>query len=479
MIRKARELSALLDEVGDINWSHPAWWAVVGGTLLLERVGRTLPDDELYAEYLAANGGPDADTFMAREATGAAGPAERIARAVARARAALSALARLEGQLPGQRLGCALRWERGWLRRQELPAAPSVAVVAEDRVLLLDVTDAEEAARALARALAGETTPGCLLVDRRSNAPTPTAVAVALGDFPLARVRHLHRLAWTRGGGPWLGVGDAPPHAAVSTCHLAVDGYGHALLADAILGAPLGPPPASLPLPGADLSRPPADPAALPVSFAGAVVPGNPRFSAIAWAFGRALRRLHPPRDGARFGPAFQFALAPGERDDPERRARRLLHGLLSVRTGESFDAFRTRVPAIVAREAAAGGVLTRVLRAVTGVPLPDAVRRRLLATRHGTRPRLPPGRVLGGLGDLSVLRFAAGEAPAPALYAASTAPGVVLCLVHHDGCLTATACTPASFTDDATLARLLEDWRTDLRRATAASRPSPEAPGS
>ena len=55
-------------------------------------------------------------------------------------------------------------------------------------------------------------------------------MCVALGDEPIETARHGHRRAWTERGGPWLGLGRAGGVAVVSTCHLIVDGYGHALI---------------------------------------------------------------------------------------------------------------------------------------------------------------------------------------------------------------------------------------------------------
>src|SRR5262249_57209971 len=99
---------------------------------------------------------------------------------------------------------------------------------------------------------------------------------------------------------------------------------------------------------------------------------------------------------GTAFSPTFQIPIAPGGWDDPERRRRRVLFALASLRLvdderPEPFDAFARRLEAIAAREAEGKGVLTRILRATTQAPLPARLRRRPLPPPGRTHPPLPP----------------------------------------------------------------------------------------
>lgn len=95
----------LIDEVIEANWRHPGWWAIAAwlraGTLA------QIPAESLYDAFLTRNAGPRSDTFMARPIAAAAAP-ERIARAVARAEAAVEAIAALDGTFPGQEMACAI-----------------------------------------------------------------------------------------------------------------------------------------------------------------------------------------------------------------------------------------------------------------------------------------------------------------------------------------------------------------------------------
>src|SRR5262249_58914584 len=108
-------------------------------------------------------------------------------------------------------------------------------------------------------------------------------------------------------------------------------------------------------------------------------------------------------------------------------RRRRLLFGLraLRMRDGEfeSFEAFRARLESLLPREAAAAGLLSRVLFATSNVPLPTSWRRRLLASRGEPHPLLPPVEVLAGRGQLSLIRFGKGERPPGPLYAPPAPP--------------------------------------------------------
>jgi hypothetical protein len=486
LLTAARELRGLIAEVADVDWRHPAWLALVGGTALLEatngapRVGA----GELYATYLSANGGPRADTFMARERAAAArpDPAVAVALAVVRARAAAAVLDRLAGELPDQPLLRALAWRDGWLTRVALPPGPPrVAFVTPRGAVLADLAAPDGAlAAALGAVCAGQPPrPPLVAIDAAARVPVPAAVAVALASEPIATARHLHRRAWSAGGGPWLGVGEAPGLELVTTCHLVVDGFGHGRVASRLFAA-LAPPPAALVaaaaggLGTASLPAPAPLPDAEPLGFAAAALPrADVQFPRAAYAFGRTLARAYGRR-AARFSPTFQVPLVPGDRADAGRRSRRLLFGLMSVRMVdggfEDYRAFRARLETTLPREAAAAGLLTRLLAATSNAPLPPSWRRRLLASRREPHPLLPPVEALAGRGSLALIRYPDDEPPP--LYAASAPPlfddvgAVVLTLIPHaGGCAASIAGSGRAATGDGARA-LLDLFVEELDRA-------------
>jgi len=99
-VHSVRELREVLDELAEIDWHHPAWWALVAGTAALERLP---PPRDPERAYVTSNGGPRADTFMARAAPSRS-LAELIATGLSRARAAARALVELDGRYPQQPL---------------------------------------------------------------------------------------------------------------------------------------------------------------------------------------------------------------------------------------------------------------------------------------------------------------------------------------------------------------------------------------
>jgi hypothetical protein len=441
------ELRRLLDEVAEVDWRHPAWWLAVAGTAILE-FGSAEEGDDPEADYISTDGSARADTFMGR--TWAAPPAHapvRIARAIARARAALEAIAAIDGTLPRQPLGCTLSSKGRLVSRVLLHGGPPRAVIATDRGAYLAVFGDDPAgdialAGDLARVLTGRppATPGLLSpVDPSAPEPTPAAIAVGVADEPLAGARHLHRRGWTRAGGPWLGVSNAPPLEVISTSHIVVDGYGHALLSSQIFdredrrelaalieAARFGLAGAACDVDSAEMLA-----GAHPVGVATTTLAPEVDFAAMAYALGRTLESVYrghlPPaaRRRARFSPTFQVPVAPGELHDPERRRRRVVPGLMSLRMRdgrfESFDEFRRRVPDLIERERAAAGVFTRMLMAARRVPLPTAVKRRIVASSVEPKSWMPLIEVLAGRGCLSVLRFPAPERPRHPLYAVSS----------------------------------------------------------
>jgi hypothetical protein len=461
LLASARELASLLEEIAELDWRRPAWWGLVAGTAVLERLARSA-DGPLYPVYLSVNGGPRADTFMARDRAPAVSLEARAARAVARARAAATALARLDGEFPDQPLRCSLRWRAGWLERE--PAALDRATFLTPRGAFAgELGDPGRLAGALAAACVGPPLP---------PPGEPTAIAVSLLDHRVATARHLHRLVWSDGRGPWLGLGQAEGLEVVTTCHFVVDGYGHGRIASEIFAALDRTTDAGG---GASVAWPAPELAgAEALGFAAARVPA-PRTSRASYALGRAL--FHHFGNGTAFSPTFQIPVAPGSKDDPERRRRRVLFALASLRLEddrpEPYEAFARRLETIAAREAAGKGVLTRILRATTQAPLPSSLRRRLLTSEGRTHPRVPPIEVLAGRGSLSAIRYPPDERPPAPLYAVSSpalsAPphdprgAVVLTLIHHGDEATATLCGNGVAGTPAGAQTFLDTWRDAL----------------
>src|SRR5262245_40546140 len=101
LFRRGAELARLLDEVADVDWRNPLWWALVGSAAAAEPRGASAD------VYLASDGEPSADTFMAFPTPGAGGDARggaaaAIAEAIVAAHAAAHALVALDGELPEQ-----------------------------------------------------------------------------------------------------------------------------------------------------------------------------------------------------------------------------------------------------------------------------------------------------------------------------------------------------------------------------------------
>ena len=456
----------------DADWRHPAWQGFVRGVAALEVVGKSGGDGDDELLYRRANSERHSDAFMGRPAA-AVRPtrAETAAWAARRALAAVSAVEALDGKLPGQPLACSLRKERGWLRARPLSPSEQRTVVFTVRGTHFAATLSQTAslARDLDDLIAGR--PG-----RRfkpvgtagGEQPPNAAVAVCLDVLRRDEARHAHRLCWgddgrpgahRRVGGPWLGVVATPDAELVTTCHMAVDGFGHVLLTDRILPevqrggewsaarlARAGP----APLAGGD------DPATgLAWRF---LSDGAGRFREQAYATGIALARFYRRGGralaGRRYSPPFVVPVAPGSRGDPDRRRRRVVHGLISVRRRghgfESFESFARRLGSWLATERAGQGLLTRTTAAVSRAPLPNRLKRLCLSTHHGARRPVPPIEALSGRACLSSIRVPAGVRPGPPLIAASLSTllptaddprgSVTLTLVHHDEGVTVTA---------------------------------------
>jgi hypothetical protein len=250
------------------------------------------------------------------------------------------------------------------------------------------------------------------------------------------------------GTGPWLGVGRSGGLATVSTCHLVVDGYGHARItariAEQLRGQTFAP--ARLVLPAL---QPVADGIPLDTIWRELPYPA-PRVLPLGYALGRVLHRIAGRRE-APFSPTFQIPIAPGDRSDPLRVRRRVVPGILSVRfdhgTPEPFAVFEARARDVLAREAAGQGLSTRLLAAARGAPAPLAWKRKSIgATRARWLDRF--AEVIGGRACLSKIAVDMAMPPScavssPARLATPDDPigGCVLTIVEDAQHSAITAC--------------------------------------
>jgi len=390
--RRAAALQRELEAVAEIDRRY---WLLSGGVALAE--ARAKPE-----LYLASDAEPDADTFMAYRAPR---PGDVVGDAITRARAARTALRELDGELPDQPLAVTVdRASATTTRPNDLEVA---AFAIGDACLVAHLDDPELAAK-LAAVLAGASAP------RTTLAPF---VCVAIGDEPIETARHGHRRAWTATGGPWLGLGRTGELATVTTCHLVVDGYGHARIAARIAELVAG---ASTTSSMASVPALRAVPGAIPLAVVSRDLAQPPRVIPLAYAAGGLLHR-DAGRPAAPFSPTIQIPVARGAKDDPVRLRRRVVSATTSVRfdggVAEPFEVFEARVRETIAREAAASGLVSRLLAAARGVPVPVAWKRRSIGA---TRPRWLEGfaAIIGGRALISRISM---DVPIPSMCAVSS----------------------------------------------------------
>jgi len=410
----ARRAAELHGELSAIAKTDLRWWLLAGGAAAVEPWGAT-------GDYVVSDATPCADTFIGYPCPA---PTDPIADAIARARAARIALRELDGELPDQPLAITLRTRsvvtRGSNDRDDHhtggaavsePSSLDVAAFAIGRHCVFGELDDPALPQAIAAVIAGAT-------------PLPwhgavPFVCVSLGEEPVATARHAHRRAWRDGTGPWLGLGRAGDLATVSTCHLAVDGYGHARITGRI--AELA---AASPVGTEAVELPPLAPVAGAIPLGVGWRPLDhraPRALSLAYALGRVLHRAAGRRD-ARFSPTFQLPIAPGDRDDPLRIRRRVIASVVSVRFDgdgipEPFEVFAHRARQVLDREAAGHGLTTRLIAAARGTPAPLAWKRKSIgASRARWLDRF--AEVIGGRACLSKITV---DAPLPASCAVSS----------------------------------------------------------
>lgn len=382
----ARRAAELHGELVALAEPDPRWWILAGGAAVAERAPAR-------AGYIIADAEPTSDTFLGHALPA---PADPFADAIARARASRTAIRELDGTLPEQPLAVTIAEDggRAVTRPSELTHA---AFAIADRCIVVNLDDV---------------TPAQLVEPPRGVSDVVPFVCVSIGDDPLATARHGHRRAWVGGAGPWLGLGRAGELATVSTCHMVVDGYGHARLAARIAElCPARPRISSEPWIGA--LAPVAG--AIPLGIAWRELPYPvPRVIPLAHALGRLLHRA-AGRPEAPFSPTFQIPVAPGERDDPMRRRRRVIQPSFSVRffagEPEPLAAFEARTRDRLDREARGTGLTARLLAAARAAPAPLAWKRRTMSVH---RPRWLDrfAEVIGGRACLSRIRLDVPLAP-------------------------------------------------------------------
>jgi hypothetical protein len=449
------ELAALVDD-------DPRWWLIAGGAAVAEP-WRARPG------YVASDAEPGADTFIGYRAASGGDP---LRDAIDRARAARTALRELDGTLPDQPLAVTVSRSD---RAVTVPSALDAAAFAIGPHCLIAWLD-------------DPTLPHQLAAVFRGIAPAPwhgavPFVCVSIGDDPIETARHGHRRAWRGGRGPWLGLGRAGELATVSTCHMVIDGYGHACLAgrihalaadaraafDRFARGTMSP----LSYLSARQARPyhgarlPAVAGAVPLGVAWQELDGpSLRALPLAYAVGRILHRA-AQRPDARFSPTLQIPVAPGRIDDPERRRRRAMPAAVSVRfeggVPEPYEAFEARARAVLERETSGLGLCARLVAAARAVPTPLAWKRRSFST---SRPHWLDrvSDVLGGRACLSRIRIhtpipASCAVSSPSRFASPGDPlGACVITVVDDGNRAAITVCGSGMAGTATAARALLD---------------------
>ena len=407
--RLAAELHRELREVADLAAIDPRWWLLAcGAALPWARAGA----------YVISDAEPASDTFIAHPA---APPTDPIGDAISRAHAARAAILALDGELPDQPLAVTIR--RLAIGAFVEPSTLELAAFAiGDRCWCAPLDDDHTLAQDLAAVIANPLAPTKLLQPLGDITPF---VCITLGEEPLPTARHGHRRAWRDVGevsvGPWLGLSRAAGMEIVSTSHMVVDGYGHALLAEQIRNRK--PAPASVPAPVPDPEIP-SDAIALDIAFS--ELAQSPRALDLAYRLGRSLHRL-AANPTARFSPTFQIPIAPGHRSDPDRFKRRVVPAICSVRfhhtAPEPYAVFEARTRELLSREASGTGVSAHLLAAARGAPAPLAWKRRAVGP---ARPRWleSMANLIGGRGCVSkILGAPAVAVSSPARLATEADP--------------------------------------------------------
>ncbi|HEY1547701.1 MAG TPA: hypothetical protein VGG28_07775 [Kofleriaceae bacterium] len=452
--RRTAELHGELREIAELG-GDPRWWLLAGGAAFAWDSPTT---------YVMSDAEPSADTFIGHVAPA---PRDPFADAVARALAARAAIRALDGHLPAQPLAVTVRRTLAGAIAQ--PSALDVAAFAiGDRTWIAELS-CDGIADDLARVARGDEPR---IVRALGSSPTIPFVCVTIGDEPLATARHGHRRAWLGNGtgyGPWLGLSRAGELAVVSTSHMIVDGYGHAWLAEQIRARTADTSSRTIAAPA------PSIPAgAMPLAIAWRSLDTIPSALPLAYALGRVLHRVAGRRD-ATFSPTFQIPVAPGAHGDPDRRRRRVVPAIASVRFDrgepEPFEAFDARTRELLRREAAGEGLSAHLLAAAQAAPAPLAWKRRAVsASRPGWLDAIAT--LVGGRGCVSRIKLDIDASPACAVSSPGRLPttadplGGCVVTVVDDGRTGAITLCGAGFVDsDRNAASLLDELLAALPR--------------
>jgi hypothetical protein len=409
-----RRTAELHGELAAVAGDDARWWLLAGGTAVAES-WRARPG------YVVSDAEPSADTFIGHRA---APPIDPLRDAIDRARAARAALRELDGTLPDQPLAVTIGRGAGAIAEPSALDVAAFAIGPHCVVAALDDPDLHHQLADAARGIASPVWRGA----------TPF-VCVSIGDDPLATARHGHRRGWRDGRGPWLGLGRAGELATVSTCHLVVDGYGHACLtgrihalAEVAAAERLARGAWSAGTAGhvhahAHWTPPPLSTVAggVPLGVAWQELAGTSlRALPLAYAAGVILHRA-AGRPDARFSPTIQIPVARGRKDDPMRLRRRIVSATTSVRfdqgVPEPFAAFEARAREVFSREADGSGLVSRLLAAARAVPVPVSWKRNGISAK---RPRWleSVAEVIGGRALLSRIAI---DTPIPPICAVSS----------------------------------------------------------
>jgi len=391
--------------VADVR--DPRWWILAGAAAVDWGDG---------ASYVLSDAEPASDTFIGHLTPS---PVDPVTDAIARAHAARQAIRELDGMLPDQPLAVTIE-HAGTSSQAGARVVPSsldaAAFVIGSRCVVAHLHNAigNEGALAaeLARMLAGAPPPEAGPV-RPLTATSSPFVCVTIGEEPATTARHGHRRAWTERGGPWLGLSRTDGMAIASTCHLAVDGYGHARIAARITAltaelvaraSNIASMRADAPTATRHVPSPSPVPGAIALDYAWREVPTGMRAMRLAYALGIVMhRRAGDP--AAPFSPTFQIPVAPGAIDDPARIRKRVLPAITSVRfhdgVAETFGEFAARTKQLIAREGSGFGVAARLYASLQALPAPLAWKRRMIAAKRASwMERFAT--VIGGRGCMS-----------------------------------------------------------------------------
>lgn len=472
-------------------------------------------------QYLASNGEATSDTYLAV----VQGHGSLAGCPVAIAYAARRALLRWHGKLGEQPLACNVGFEREGAAHMIPNPMSEVALVVEGQVLVLRLCEEERSQAAAATGLgsivaATEGSVPCseqraLALERLAPHHRPF-VTIVLDECHVPHLRHLHRHAWQTHGGPFWGIGAHGDQLVVSTCHLAIDGYGHALLTQALaqelarvqpckrqsrfhaasakahdaagtvddpncarlaairaaVDAPADSDPYQATMPADSASGTPARfspparaniqalPRALAVASLTLPTPG-PRALALAYATGQTLRRRI-----ARPSLTLQLPVAPQHKPNASRAIAALL-----VARDETYAAFAERGQHAIAATRANHSILCGLMQFAQALPLPLHRKRQLIAQPSTSQFTRRIAETLAGHACISVIRLrpehrtAPSPGPmiavsAPALAPTTTNPsgGIVITLVDDGSHATLSVCGAGLIASNAAAAALLAD---------------------